>query len=366
MKRLLTLLLLIALSVAGRAQASDWKTAWDETLAAAQKEGRVVVAAPPDAEVRQALPAAFEARYGIRMEYLSGRGSDQANKLRRERGAGSYTVDAVVAGNQTMFSVLYGEKMLAPLKPELILPEVTDGKNWNRGSMWFADPEQQYILRIFSTVREAFIINTKEVNEKELRKFSDLLDPKWKGKLSFLDPSMAGTGANQVALLYTLFGEDFVRRIFVDQQPLISRERRQLTDAVLRGTHPITFGAEDGEIERLRAEGMPVKAIFALEDMPGAISGGNMVALLDKAPHPNAARVFGNWMASKEAGEIYGRALKMVPARSDIDAASFMPIECIPKSGVNYFDVYDYKFTTVTNAESRRRMRDILRAVGSK
>ena len=362
MKKYSALLLLMLLApVSVHAQSADWQKAWDGTLAAARKEGKVVVAGPPDAEVRTALPAAFEARYGIKMEYLSGRGSDQANKLRRERGAGAYTVDAVVAGNQTMFSVLYAEKMLAPLKPQLILPEVTEGKNWMCGSLWFADPEQQYILRIFNTVRESFIINTKEVNENELRRFSDLLNPKWKGKISFLDPSVAGTGANQVALLFTLFGEDYIKKVFVDQQPLISRERRQLTDAVLSGSHPITFGAEDGEIERLRAEGQPVKAIFGLEDMPGAVSGGNMIALLDQAPHPNAARIFVNWMASREAGEIYGRALKMVPARADIDAASFMPPEVIPKPGVNYFDVYDYKFTTVTNAESRIRMKDILR-----
>src|SRR6476646_8731159 len=187
MKRLLVLLLLSVVSVAGHAHASDWQKKWDETVAAARKEGRVVVAAPPDAEVRQTLPAAFEARYGIRMEYLSGRGSDQANKLRRERGAGAYTVDAVVAGNQTMFSVLYGEKMLAPLKPELILPEVTEGQYWTRGSPWCTDPEQKYILRIFSTVREAVIINTREVRETDLQRFSDLLEPKWKGKISFLD-----------------------------------------------------------------------------------------------------------------------------------------------------------------------------------
>lgn len=362
MRRLFVLLCLIAMApVAAHSQPADWQKSWNDTLAAARKEGKVVVAGPPDAEVRQTLPAAFEARYGIRMEYLSGRGSDQANKLRRERGAGAFTVDAVVAGNQTMFSVLYAEKMLAPLKPELVLPEVTEGKYWTRGRPWFTDPEQKYILRIFSTVREAFIINTKEVKETDLRRFSDLLDPKWKGKISFLDPSMAGTGGNQCALLYKLFGEDFVRKLFVDQKPLVSRERRQLTDGVLRGTHPITFGAEDGEIERLAAEGMPVKAIFSLEDMPGAISGGNMIALLDQAPHPNAARVFVNWMASKEAGEIYGRALKMVPARTDVDVARFFPAETIPKPGVNYFDVYDYEFTTVTNAESRRRMREILR-----
>ena len=360
MRTLLAILFVLA-PLAANAQPADWQKKWDETLAAARKEGKVVVAAPPDAEVRNALPAAFEARFGIKMEYISGRGSDQANKLRRERGAGAYTVDAVVAGNQTMFSVLYAEKMLAPLKSELILPEVTEGTYWKRGSLWFADPEQNYILRIFNTVREAFIINTKLVNESQLRRYSDLLDPKWKGKISFLDPSMAGTGANQAALLYTLFGEDFVKKLFVDQQPLISRERRQLTDAVLRGSHPITFGAEDGEIERLRAEGLPVKAIFSLEDLPGVISGGNMVALLDQAPPPNAARIFVNWMATKEATEIYGRALKMVPARSDVDAASFMPPEVIPTPGVNYYDIYSYEFTTVTNAQSRRRMREILK-----
>ena len=42
--------------ISKRLKASDWKKAWEQTLAAAQKEGRVVVAAPPDAEVRQALP----------------------------------------------------------------------------------------------------------------------------------------------------------------------------------------------------------------------------------------------------------------------------------------------------------------------
>ena len=93
MKRLLALLLLVATAPdIVSAQPADWQKTWDETLAAARKEGKVVVAGPPDTEVRQALPAAFEARYGIRMEYISGRGTDQANKLRRERGAGAYTV----------------------------------------------------------------------------------------------------------------------------------------------------------------------------------------------------------------------------------------------------------------------------------
>jgi len=348
-------------SHAALAQSSDWRKTWDETLAAAKKEGKVVVAGPPDTQVRQALPASFEARYGIKMEYISGRGSDQGAKLRREREAGIYAVDAVLAGSQTMFTVLHREKMLAPLKPELILPEVTGGTNWKRGSLWFPDPEQQYVLRIFNTVREAFMVNTKEVRDGEIRKYSDLLAPKWKGKISFLDPARSGTGSNQVAMIYEQFGEDFVKKLLVDQNPMISRERRQLTDGVLRGSYPISFGAEDGEMERLEAEGHPVKTIYSLEDMPGSISGGNMIGLVDRAPHPNAARVFVNWMASKEGNEIYGRALKMVPARNDIDASSFMPPEIIPKPGVNYFDVFDYNFTVTGKEEIRLRVKELLR-----
>jgi iron(III) transport system substrate-binding protein len=361
MNRALLLLTAILLPFhAALAQSADWQKTWDQTLAAAKKEGKVVVAGPPDPQVRQLLPAAFEARYGIRLEYISGRGSDSASRLRQERNAGIYAVDAVLAGSQTMFTVMHREKMLAPLKPELILPEATDGKNWKRGSLWFPDPEQQYILRIFNTVREWLMVNTDMVKD-DLRSFRDLLDPKWKGKISFLDPSRSGTGSNQVAILYEQFGEDFVKKLFIDQEPMITRERRQLTDALIRGAHPISFGAEDGEIERLMAEGMPVKVIYSLEDMAGSISGGNMIGLLDRAPHPNAARVFVNWMASKEGGEIYGRALKMVSARTDIDSASYMPPEVIPQPGVKYFDVYDYNFTVTGKEEIRLRMKDILR-----
>jgi iron(III) transport system substrate-binding protein len=362
MQRLFALLFLIALPGVVHAQSGDWQKTWDDTLAAARKEGKVVVAGAPDTQVRQLLPAAFEARYGIRLEYVTGRGTDQAIKLQREREAGVLSVDVVIAGIQTTATVLYAQKMLAPLKPQLILPEVTDGAKWKRGSLWFLDPEEQYVLRLFNTVREAFMINTDIVKPNDLRKFTDLVDPKWKGRISVLDPTRSGTGSNQIALLEELFGADYVDKLLVDQRPVISTNRRQLTDWLVRGVYPISFGPEDGEIERLREEGMPVKTIYGLEDMPGTVSGGNVMSLIAGAPHPNAARVFVNWMASKEAGEIYGKALQMVPARSDIDAHSFLPAEIIPKPDVKYFDTYDWNFTVTTKGEVRRRMKDLPKA----
>jgi ABC-type Fe3+ transport system substrate-binding protein len=96
--------------------------------------------------------------------------------------------------------------------------------------------------------------------------------------------------------------------------------------------------------------------------MAGSLSGGNQVGLYTNAPHPNAARVFVNWMASKEGSEIYARALNMVPVRADIDASAFMPPEVIPKQGLNYFDPYLYEFTVTTKEEARRAIKKILQA----
>ena len=363
MKSLLVALFLATLALSfAQAQSSGWQKTWDETLKAAREEGKVVVTGPPDAQVRKALPETIKKRYGIAMEYQSARGSDSANKMRAERAAGIYTADAALAGSNTMFTVMMREDMLAPLRPELILPDVTEGKNWKRGSIWFVDPDEKFVLRLFSTVNEAFWINTQEVKPGELRKVQDLLNPRWKGKIAFMDPSVAGTGANQAANLYAKFGADFVKKLFIDQQTAFSRDRRQLTDWLARGTYHIAFGAEDGELERLRKEGMPINSVFGLEDMPGSLSGGNQVALYKNAPHPNAARVFVNWMASKEGSEIYARALNMVPVRADIDASAFMPPEVIPRPGVNYFDPYLYEFTVTTKENARVQIKEMLRA----
>ncbi len=61
---------------------------WDALVAAAKKEGKVVVIGPPDATVRKALPDAFKAKYGITVEYIGGRGTETSAKLRSERSAG--------------------------------------------------------------------------------------------------------------------------------------------------------------------------------------------------------------------------------------------------------------------------------------
>jgi iron(III) transport system substrate-binding protein len=360
-KTIALLLLSVMLAPAALAQSPDWKKSWDETLAAAKKEGKVVVSGPPSQELRQALPPAFKQRFGITLEYLGGRSAETATRLRAERQAGVQTIDVMIAGIQTMATILYREKMLEPIRPVLILPEVVDGSKWKKGKLWFSDPDDQYILRLSNTVSVTFFINTQEIKRGTLRSVQDLLDPKWKGKISIQDPTIPGSGSNQAAHLYVQFGEDYVRRLYVDQKPMISRDTRQLTDGLARGAYPITNGAEDAQVEELIKEGMPIARLDTLIDLPGEVSAGfGQVALLNQTPHPNAAKIFVNWLASKEGSEIFAHSMGVVPTRSDIDEG-FLPPEIIPRPGVKYFDTYDWEFTVTTKENIRLRMKELLR-----
>lgn len=363
MKKLLAVLTLITLSpLSAAAQTSDWKKSWDETLAAAREEGKVVVSGPPSQELRRTLPAAFKARYGITVDYLGGRSTELATRLRAERQAGIHSIDLVLAGIQSMALTFHREKMLQPLRPALVLPEVVEGSKWKKGKLWFSDPEDHYILRLANSVTTMFHINTKEVKPGELRSVKDLLDPKWKGKIALQDPTIPGSGSNQAAHLYFQHGEDFVKQLYVDQKPVISRDTRQITDGLARGIFAITLGAEDADVEKLRKEGIPLAILENLSDLYPEISASfGQVAMMSNAPHPNAAKVFVNWLASKEGSEVFNRAMGTVPTRNDIDE-SFLPPEIIPREGVKYFDTYDWEFTVTKKEKVRERMKELLQA----
>jgi iron(III) transport system substrate-binding protein len=315
-----------------------------------------VLLGPPDGQVRRDLPAAFKERYGITVEYLGTRSAESAAKLNVERGAGIYSVDIVLAGGETMSGVYYAQKMLAPLKPQLIAPDVIDASKWWNGAQWYMDPEQVYVLRLFNTVLPSFHINTNLVKPGEVTSAHALLDPKWRGKIASNDPYLPGIGLFNASRYYLQFGEDFLRQLYVEQKPVMVRDRRQINDWLARGTFPIALDADDDEVKRMQQEGLPVAAVYALTDMQPILSTGiGQVALLDHAPHPNAATLFVNWLAGKEGLTVLARSRGAMPTRTDIDAARWLPDEMIPKPGIQYRDMHDWGL-----APERQKARTIM------
>ncbi|HKA32872.1 MAG TPA: extracellular solute-binding protein [Candidatus Binatia bacterium] len=352
MMRLLSLLCLLVCSSAAVAQDKGW----EQTLAAAKKEGSVVVVGSPDPVMRSDIIPKFTARYGIPVEFLAGRSSEIAQRLRTERGAGIYSVDVFLSGPDTTATVYYAEKMLDPLKPLLVLPEVTDGGKWKKGKPWFVDPEERFVLRPFNSVSSLLFINTDFVKPNEIRAAKDLLNPKWRGKISTEDITTTGAGANLAARFYQQLGADFIKKLYIDQKTLGTRERRQFTDWLARGTQPICLNCREDDVRPLEKEGFKLQEIFELSDLAPGINGSPwMLSVANRAPHPNAAKIFVNWISGKEGLEIYARGYGSATLRTDIDE-SYLSAGNVPKANVKYFDDTDWNWIVTGRHDYREKV----------
>ena len=341
-------------------QDKSWEKTWHEVLAGAKKEARLVLASSADPVLRKEILPQFTARFGIDVEFLAVQGNTGMARLRTEREAGVYSVDVWLAGLGSAITA-HVEKMLEPFRPRLILPEVVDPSKWKKGKLWFTDPEQQYILRAFSTVVSPVSINTAYVSPEEIRSFKDLLNPKWKGKITSRDPVLGGSSDTLASVLYDRLGEEFVKKLYIDQKPVFSRDRRTTPEWLARGTYPICLACNSDELELLRKEGFKLLEIFEFTDAPAYLSAIPWVLVqMSRAPHPNAARVFQNWILSKEPMEIYSRGFGSVTLRTDVDE-SFLPANRIPRPGVNYVDTADWHWKTTREEEIAARVRTLLK-----
>ena len=247
------------------------------------RKARWCSSGPPTPAVRTELPAAFKRRFGIDIEYLAVRSGEVMTRLEAERAAGQYTVDVLLTGASTLYNVGYPQKMFAPLPPALILPEVVDPTKWLAGRVWYMDPEDQYILRLSNQMTFIVAVNTDHVRAEEIGSWQDLLDPKYRGKISSDDPTVAGAGSKRVQYLIRNLGEDYVRALFRDQQVVISRDERQLTDWLARGQYPISLSAGTNDVVNLRQEGFPISVVLTNRpEAPGMVTAGfGMIALLE-------------------------------------------------------------------------------------
>ena len=327
------------------AAGSGWEARWNALVEAAKAEGMLVMSGPPTPEVRTEVPGAFKRRFGIDVEYIGGRTTELMPKLKAERLAGQYTLDVMIAGAQSLYTDAYPDRMLDPIPPVLIHPEATDPSKWVLGHAWFMDPEGQYILRLANYVTSGVVVNSQFVNPAEIKAYRDLLNPQYRDKVSVWDPIRPGSGWNSANYFLHTLGEDYIKGLYQDQQPGVSADGRQLSDWMARGRYPISLGLGSDEIQRLQKDGFPVEVLTDLADAAGYVSSGfGLAVLVNRAPHPNAAKLFTNWIAMKEGNETFNRAQVTVSTRTDVDN-SWAPAYMVPRPGVEYFDTYDWEFT---------------------
>ena len=291
---------------------------WAKVVAAAKKEGKVVVSVPASAELRKKMEEVFRKRFpGIDLELLPARGASNINRILEENKAGLHYFDLHVGGTNSIVTGLLAQGILEPVPPFMILAEVKDAKNWWGGHIW-ADNARQHIYMFQAYLTEKQSHNAEEVKPEEVRSYDDLLLPKWKGKIAILDPRTPGSGDSTWGFLWATKGEEYLRKL-VAQDMIIGRNQRQLAESVAKGKASLSIGLSYYVYRPFVKADLPVKPLPTPKEGSYASSGSGNLAVLKSAPHPNATKVFVNWLLSQEGQEVFTRAMGQASRRFDVD-----------------------------------------------
>jgi iron(III) transport system substrate-binding protein len=314
--------------------AAEWQSEWDSSLAAAKKESVVTVITDVTASIRDALTTGFQTKYGVQVDLFGALGREIPPRVLAERKAGRYLWDVFVHGTTTGLEAMIPAGAFDPLEPALILPDVKDPKMWRGGGLEYLDPNKTLMV-MTPFQRGTIFYNPKLVNAKEFKSYKDLLDPKWKGKLIMDDPRRAGPGQATFTFFYLHpeLGPDFIRALG-KQQITIFKDYAQEVDAIGQGRYSVLIGTADFVAVARAKQGIPIAIVDIRQLKEGSdVSPANgSLALFNKAPHPNAAKVYINWLLSKEGQTIFARANGYISSRLDVPTDHAEPWR-IPQPG---------------------------------
>ena len=315
-------MVIIGITSSALAQSPDlrWRVEWRNTIEAAQREGKVVVSIPASAELRQALEEGFKKQFPrINQELLPAQGANNINRIFQEDKGGVHYFDVHIGGTSSIITGLLPAGLLEPLMPSMILPEVKKPKNWWGGHIW-ADAAGQYIYMFLAYLTETLWYNTKELRPEEVKSYDDLLKPKLKGRIEILDPRTPGSGQSTWSFLWKVKGEEYLKKL-VRQDLILGRNQRQLAESLANGKAALSIGLSYYTFSPFLKAGLPIKPLPAPEEGIYASSGSGNVVKLKTAPHPNASKVFINWLLSREGQEVFTGAMGQPTRRLDVDTA---------------------------------------------
>jgi len=292
---------------------------WEKIVEAAKKEGKIVLAIPPAAELRKEMEGTIKRKLGLEAELVPNPGPKNASRIAAEQKAGVHYFDALIVGTGTAVSLAH-DGMLEPIDPFLVLPEVKDPKQWWGGHIWEDNISTNRFLYSFlaDVSTHGIWYNTSLVKPEDFRSFDDYLNPKWKGKIGFSDPRVPSSGQSIWSFMWELKGEEFLKKL-AQQDLFLTRDLRQLADALAKGKVSIAFGLGRSQTDPFVSAGLPIKPVPPpKEGLPASNSFG-VIGIVKNPPHPNATKVFINWFLGKDGQDWYGKLMENGTRRLDVD-----------------------------------------------
>ncbi len=262
-----------------------------DVIEAARREGKVSFYTSLDLEVAEKLAGAFRAKYpGIDVQ-VERSGSERIfQRLGQEYGSAIHNADVVSTSDAAHYILWKGQGWLAPYVPEDVAKHFAPDN---------VDPDGQY-----ATWRATLSVvgyNTKYVKPDQAPKsFADLLDPKWKGLIVKAHPGYSGLILTATFEIARELGWDYFAKLAA-QRIMQVQSAVEPPKKVALGERPVMADGAEYVLFGLKDAGNPIEPVYAAEGTPFIASPS---AVLARAPHPNAARLFQSFLFARETQQL--------------------------------------------------------------
>jgi iron(III) transport system substrate-binding protein len=262
-----------------------------ELVQAAEKEGAVNFYTSVDVEVAEKVKKAFEAKYPrIKVAVERNGAQRQFQRLSQEYASRIFNADVVNSADAAHFVVWKRQGWLAAFVPEDVATHY---------AAEHVDPDG-----LFATWKGSLCVvgyNTKFVTPSEAPKsYADLLDPKWRGLIVKAHPSYSGTILTETSVVARELGWGFFERLG-KQKVMQVQSSTESPKKLAVGERPVMADGTESNMFTLKEAGAPVEIVYPLEGTPFVPSP---TAVLERAPHPNAARLFQSFLYSLELQQL--------------------------------------------------------------
>jgi iron(III) transport system substrate-binding protein len=303
-------------------------------------EDSVVVYSAADADMVNAVVAAFEKKYpGIKVStVVAGTGEIiKRMEAEKERPLGDVGWS-------------FGPEAIGD-KKGLFEPYLSK----EAGSFFPGQVPSDQVWTPFTTMPYVVMYNKKLVSEAEKPKaWKDVLDSKWKGKVAYADASKSGSSYTLLVTWLTIYGKNEAGWKFVEdllRQCKVLPKSSMTYQGVANGEYPIGLTFEQAAFEYLKG-GAPIGLVYPSEGTAITLDGS---AIIKNAPHPNAAKLFLDFTVSKEMQDLMVDKFGRRSVRKDVGSPAGLPTLDIIKA-INY----DFDYAAKSRDQLLKRFQDAL------
>jgi iron(III) transport system substrate-binding protein len=300
-------------------------TAADQAdLLAAKKEGKVVWYTSTPVATANKIAKLFENKTGVKVDTFRSGGSAIVTRFAQEVSTAVISVDVLTTSDPAAVSAMAKQGIFVPFKPAGFeqVPDVAK------------DDDGAYVAQRLNVM--TLFVRTDKIAASDIpRTWAALTDPKYKGKMVMADPSFTALQLMEVVTLSKKLGWDYFEKL-QKNDIMIVEGNEQVVAALKSGQRLIAVGANDVYAQNARQNGYSIGSIYPAE---GVFLIPSPTAVVKGSPHPNAAKLFAEFMLSEEAQKLFPQDGGYA-ARMDIPPPSGNPsLDAVKAMRIDYSEV---------------------------